>query len=149
MPGGHDPLGEMGAVRPHGLGETGVKRFAHIVVGTMQEEDRHLQLPMGLGTFGEGDVCVAVHVPAGWTKKAITLERGNVAMLILLAQHRGIARQLRRAARCGPNHPPFARTDAVRAGWPLPAGSPRRKRALTVARTSRSNAAQADAKFSR
>src|SRR5262245_13717845 len=52
-------------------------------------------MPMPLGASGEGGVCVAVHVPAVWTEKAVTLERGNVAVLILLAQHCGSARQLR------------------------------------------------------
>jgi hypothetical protein len=56
MAGGHDDLGQVGAVATHRLGVAGVDRLTRIVIGAVQEEDREREFAGVLRLGGVGDI---------------------------------------------------------------------------------------------
>src|SRR3984885_15646226 len=96
MAGRNSDLGQVAAVGAHRLGGMRDEGLADIVVGAMQKEHGDVESPLCFGALGVGEVGLPVHVPAVGAEEPVALERGDIAMLVLLAEHGGVARNVRR-----------------------------------------------------
>ena len=133
--GGHDDLGEVPAVAPHGLGEPGVDGLAGVVVLAVQEQHGHARACRRSSPAPRSARLRSrfMYQESG-PKKPLRVERRRVRVAVLFGDHVGVHRHVGRLARsaepaavaCGP-----ARCATA---CPCRSGSPFRNRALTMLR---------------